>query len=258
MSTVKQSSEGIPAEVEPVSELERDIALLLRAENRDPFRLLGPHIVEEGEEKRLVTRAFFPRAVEASIILKGLSDAVPARRIAPEGLFEAVLPLFPHLPISADTYQWKVVAEDRSVQEVHDTYAFPPLLSDFDLYLMGEGTHYQKYEKMGAHPVVVDGVPGVQFGVWAPNAMRVSVVGDFNQWDGRISPMRNRGPSGVWELFVPGLAEGAIYKYEIRPMSGGVPLLKGDPYAFRSELRPNTGSIVCAPGSPSMERLGMD
>ena len=109
---------------------------------------------------------------------------------------------------------------------------------------MGEGTHYQKYEKMGAHPAVIDGVAGVQFGVWAPNAMRVSVVGDFNQWDGRINPMRNRGPSGVWELFVPGLAEGAMYKYEIRPASGGQSLLKSDPYGFRSELRPNTGSIV--------------
>ena len=98
--------------------------------------------------------------------------------------------------------------EGQPAREVHDTYAFPPLLSDFDLYLMGEGTHYQKYEKMGAHPVVVDGVAGVQFGVWAPNAMRVSVVGDFNQWDGRTHPMRNRGPSGVWELFVPGLGGG--------------------------------------------------
>ncbi len=244
MSIVKQSSGEFPAETEPASGLDREIALLLRAESRDPFRLLGPHIVEEGDEKRLVARCFFPRATQASIILKERSDAIPARRISPEGLFEAVLPLFPHLPISADSYRWRVMEEGQPVREVHDTYAFPPLLSDFDLYLMGEGTHYQKYEKMGAHPAVVDGVAGVQFGVWAPNAMRVSVVGDFNQWDGRISTMRNRGPSGVWELFVPGLAEGAVYKYEIRPMSGGHPLLKSDPYGFRSELRPNTGSIV--------------
>jgi len=244
LSLVKHSSGELPAETEPVTELERDIALLLRAENRDPFRLLGPHIVEEGEEKRMVVRGVFPRATNVSVILKGHSDAIPAQRIRPEGIFEAVLPLHPHLPISPDSYMWRVMDEGQSVREVHDTYAFPPLLSDFDLYLMGEGTHYQKYEKMGAHPAVVDGVPGVQFGVWAPNAMRVSVVGDFNQWDGRISSMRNRGPSGVWELFVPGLAEGAVYKYEIRPMSGGNTLLKSDPYGFRSELRPNTGSIV--------------
>jgi 1,4-alpha-glucan branching enzyme len=227
-----------------VSEFERDIGLLIRAESRDPFRLLGPHFVEEGGDKRLVARCFFPRAADVFLLLKDRSDAIPAPRIHPDGLFEAALPLFPYLPISADSYRWRVIEEGQPVREVHDTYAFPPLLSDFDLYLIGEGTHYQKYEKMGAHPAVVGGVAGVQFGVWAPNAMRVSVVGDFNQWDGRISPMRNRGPSGVWELFVPGLAEGAIYKYEIRPMSGGYPLLKSDPYGFRSELRPNTGSIV--------------
>ena len=146
--------------------------------------------------------------------------------------------------MAPDIYRWRVMEDGQPTREVHDTYAFPPLLSDFDLYLMGEGTHYQKYEKMGAHPAVVDGIAGVQFGVWAPNAMRVSVVGDFNQWDGRVNSMRNRGPSGVWELFVPGLAEGAVYKYEIRPISGGPPLLKSDPYGFRSELRPKTGSIV--------------
>jgi 1,4-alpha-glucan branching enzyme len=244
LSVVKPSSGELPAETEPVSEFERDIALLLSAENRDPFRLLGPHVVEEGEEKRLVARGFFPRATQVSVILKERSDTIAARRISPEGLFEAVLPLYSHLPISADSYRWRVAEEGQPVREIHDAYAFPPLLSDFDLYLIGEGTHYQKYEKMGAHPVVVDSVAGVQFGVWAPNAMRVSVVGDFNQWDGRTHAMRNRGPSGVWELFVPELGEGAVYKYEIRPMSGGHPLLKSDPYGFRSELRPNTGSIV--------------
>lgn len=244
MSVVKPASGDVPAETEPVSEFEHEIALLVRAESRDPFRFLGPHIVEEGEGKRLVARCFFPRASQVFLNLKERSDAIPAQRLSPEGLFEADLPLFPHLPIAAGSYRWRVEEEGQPAREVHDTYAFPPLLSDFDLYLIGEGTHYQKYEKMGAHPTVVDGVAGVQFGVWAPNAMRVSVVGDFNHWDGRVSPMRNRGPSGVWELFVPGLVEGAVYKYEIRPMSGGCPLLKSDPYGFRAELRPNTGSIV--------------
>src|SRR5580704_11280703 len=239
LNVVKPSSEELPVQTGLANEIERDIALLLRAENRDPFRLLGPHTVGEGEEKRLVVRGFFPRATQVSVILENHSGGIPARRISPEGLFEADLPLHPHLPISPVIYRWRVVDEVQPLREIHDTYAFPPLLSDFDLYLMGEGTHYQKYEKMGAHPAVVNGVAGVQFGVWAPNAMRVSVVGDFNQWDGRVNPMRNRGPCGVWELFVPGLAEGSIYKYEIRPMSGGHPLLKSDPYGFRSELRPN-------------------
>ncbi len=226
------------------SELERDVALLLRAENRDPFRLLGPHIVEEGEEKRMVVRGFFPWASQASILMNSQENPISAVRISPEGLFEAVLPIFPELPVAPGSYRWMIQEPGQPERELHDAYAFPPLLSGFDLHLMGEGTHYLKYEKMGAHPAVIDGVAGVQFGVWAPNALRVSVVGDFNRWDGRTHPMRNRIPSGVWELFVPEVSEGAIYKYEIRPMSSDLPILKSDPYAFRGELRPNTGSIV--------------
>jgi len=244
LSTANSFPSDPVTEVEPVSEFERDVALLLRAENRDPFRLLGPHIVEEGDSKRLVVRGFFPRASDVSVSVEGSKNPIPAIRVFPEGLFEAVLPLLPELPISPTTYRWRVQEPGQPERESYDAYAFPPLLSDFDLYLMGEGTHYQKYEKMGAHLAVIEGVAGVQFGLWAPNAMRASVVGDFNQWDGRTHPMRNRGPSGVWELFVPGLDEGAIYKYEIRPPSGGLPLLKSDPYGFRCELRPNTGSIV--------------
>jgi 1,4-alpha-glucan branching enzyme len=243
--TVRSPHSGLPAaEFAQMSEFDRDVALLVRAENRDPFRLLGPHVVEEDERRRLVVRGFFPRASEVFVLLQGHADAIPASRIHADGLFEATLPLHPHLPISAASYRWRVVEQGQPTSEFHDPYAFPPLLSDFDLYLIGEGTHYLKYDKVGAHPVVIEGVAGVQFAVWAPNAMRVSVVGDFNHWDGRSHPMRNRGPSGVWELFVPGPAEGAIYKYEIRPGSGDLPLLKSDPYAFRSELRPNSGSIV--------------
>jgi 1,4-alpha-glucan branching enzyme len=248
LDIAKQSTDDRAEDTELVSEFERDIALLLRAENRDPFRLLGPHIVEEAEEKRLVVRGFFPQAGHVQVILKGHPDPIPAGRISAEGLFEAVLPLFPELPISPSSYRWRVWQDGQAENEFHDAYAFPPLLSDFDLYLMGEGTHYLKYEKMGAHPVTVDGVAGVQFGVWAPNAMRVSVVGDFNSWDGRTHPMRNRGPSGVWELFVPGLSEGSLYKYEIRPLTSDLPILKSDPYAFRSELRPYTSSIVASLG----------
>ena len=244
MDTVRSESGELVPEIAPVSEFERDIALLLRAENRDVFRLLGPHISEDGEEKRLVVRGFFPRASEAFVLLKGHPDPIPAGRISSEGLFEAVLPLFAELPISPATFRWRVIEPGQPDSEFHDTYSFPPLLSDFDLYLMGEGTHYLKYEKMGAHPAVIEGVAGVQFAVWAPNALRVSVVGDFNRWDGRTHTMRNRGPSGVWELFVPELSEGAIYKYEIRPVSGDSLLLKSDPYAFRAELRPKSGSIV--------------
>ena len=227
-----------------LSEFEREVASLLRAENPDPFRLLGPHIVEDEASRRLVARAFFPRASDAFVIIAGNPHLIHARLISPEGLFEAELPLPPTLPIAPSRYFWRIREFSQPERETYDAYAFPPVLTDFDLYLMGEGTHYQKYEKMGAHLAVIDGVAGVQFGVWAPNAMRVSVVGDFNQWDGRTHSMRNRGPSGVWELFVPGLDEGAIYKYEIRPLVSTLPVMKSDPYAFRSELRPKTGSIV--------------
>ena len=252
MDPLKQSSGDLAEQGEAPSELERDVALLLRAENRDPFRLLGPHIVQQGEEggeykekeKRLAVRGFFPWASEASILMNGQADPISAVRISPEWLFEAVLPILPELPVAPGSYHWKVREPGQPERELHDGYAFPPLLSDFDLHLMGEGTHYLKYEKMGAHPVMIEGIAGVHFAVWAPNAVRVSVVGDFNRWDGRTHPMRNRGPSGVWELFVPGLSEGAIYKYEIRPASSDLPILKSDPYAFRGELRPNTGSIV--------------
>ena len=240
LSTAKTSSDEPVAPKRPLSEVE----LLSRAEHPDPFHLLGPHITGEGDANRLVVRAFLPKASEASVLLEGHANPIPASRVSPEGLFEAVLPIAPVLPISPSSYRWRVSEAGYAVREFYDSYAFPSLLSDFDLHLMGEGTHYLKYEKMGAHPVTISGIAGVQFAVWAPNAMRVSVVGDFNQWDGRTHPMRNRGPSGVWELFVPELAEGAIYKYEIRPMSADLPVLKSDPYGFYSELRPKTGSIV--------------
>ena len=128
--------------------------------------------------------------------------------------------------------------------ERHDPDAFPPLLTDFDLHLFAEGRHYRAYDMMGAHVRTVEGVAGVHFVVWAPNALRVSVVGDFNGWDGRCHPMRSIGSTGLWELFIPDLPEGAVYKYEIRPQSGDAPFLKADPYAFAAELRPKTASLI--------------
>ncbi len=245
MSTTKTSpKEPLISAKKPLSDAE----LLSRAEHPDPFRVLGPHIAGEGDAKRLVVRAFLPKASGASVLLEGQPAAIQAARISAEGLFEAVLPLPPVLPISPSIYRWRVSENGSIVSDFFDSYAFPALLSDYDLHLMGEGTHYLKYEKMGAHPATVLGIAGVQFAVWAPNAMRVSVVGDFNQWDGRASPMRNRGPSGVWELFVPELTERAIYKYEIRPMHSDLPILKSDPYGFYAELRPIAARI--ATGSP--------
>src|SRR5215475_7370747 len=130
--------------------------------------------------------------------------------------------------------------------EIEDPYRFPPILSDFDLYLLGEGTHVSLYEKLGAHPMVLDGVAGVAFAVFAPAAKRVSVVGDFNLWDGRRHAMRVRG-NGFWEIFVPEARAGDKYKYEIVGPDGHLLLLKSDPLAAAAELRPRTASIVVDP-----------
>ncbi len=225
-------------------ELAREIELLRRAEHADPFHILGPHTVEANGEKCVAIRAFLPGARDVSIVLDGAPAPVAAQRIHSDGFFEAVLPYSDALLATPTAYRLRVTDLEGSSREIIDPYAFPPLLTDFDLHLMGEGTHYLKYEKLGAHVCEVASVRGVHFGVWAPNARRVSVVGDFNQWDGRVHPMRLRGSTGVWELFVPTLDEGLTYKFEIRPNSSEIPMLKADPYAFYAELRPKSGSVV--------------
>jgi hypothetical protein len=141
---------------------------------------------------------------------------------------------------SPTAYRVQFRFADGNTWEGYDPYAFPPLLTEYDLYLSGEGTHYLKYEKQGAHVREINGVRGVHFAVWAPNAQRVSVVGDFNFWDGRVHTMRDRGASGLWELFIPGLDEGALYKFEIRSRYGNFVRLKSDPYGFAAELRPKS------------------
>ena len=222
----------------------QEVESILRAEHADPFHVLGPHAVEVAGEKRLAIRAFLPHASEVAVVFDDGRAPCPAACIHPDGFFEAVIPDVDSSRLTPVFYRFRVHHADGSSREIHDAYAFPPLLTDFDLHLIGEGTHYQKYEKLGAHLREVAGVRGVHFGVWAPNAPRVSVVGDFNQWDGRVHPMRHRGGSGVWELFIPGLHEGMVYKFEIRPNVGALPFLKADPYAFYSELRPKSGSVV--------------
>jgi 1,4-alpha-glucan branching enzyme len=174
------------------------------------------------------------------------------RRIHPAGFYEAICPWpldNPQRPSGDETdtglagqYLIKFADEQGSEKTMHDPYAFPPLLSDYDLYLLGEGTHWDAYNRLGAHLRTVNGVEGVNFAVWAPNARSVSVVGDFNQWDGRRHPMRKLIPSGVWELFIPGLEEGERYKFEIR---GRHEILeKTDPFCFAAERPPLTASIV--------------
>jgi 1,4-alpha-glucan branching enzyme len=161
-------------------------------------------------------------------------------RVHPDGLFEALYPdrceVFPY------RLRWMKAA--GAEVEAEDPYRFPSTLSDYDLYLLGEGAHYRVYEKLGAHLTSLEGVGGVRFGVWAPNARRVSVVGDFNGWDGRVHPMRLHPGNGIWELFIPGVQEGALYKFEIQARNGEPIALKADPYAFAFELAPYPASVV--------------
>ena len=221
-----------------------EIESILRAEHGEPFAILGRHPVQVGAERAIAVRAFLPRANEVTVVLENGGASYPARRIHPDGFFEAVIPYSDGILASPTSYRLHLGYWDGSNEGVYDPYAFPPLLTDFDLHLITEGTHYLKYEKLGAHVREVAGVRGVHFAVWAPNAQRVSVVGDFNHWDGRMHPMRNRGTSGLWEVFIPGLDEGMIYKFEIRSNNQDHPLLKADPYAFYAEVRPKSGSIV--------------
>jgi len=217
---------------------------LLAARNADPFGILGPHPVSSPYGRLWSIRAFHPRAVEAHILLEGQANSLPMRCLRDEGFFEATLPAPSETPPAASSYRIRFRNEYGDIWEIYDPYAFPYLLTEFDLYLMGEGRHYDTYEKMGAHVKTLEGVQGVHFAVWAPNASRVSVVGNFNGWDGRIHPMRSRGNSGVWEFFLPEQGEAAVYKYEILGPDGNLTPLKADPYGFASELRPNTGSVV--------------
>ena len=221
-----------------------DAQLLLRAEHGDPFSFLGPHAVERDGSRRFVVRAVQPHAAQVTVLIAGRE--IPAARIESGGVFEALLPVEISQRPSPRDYRQLVRWHDGNTSDFADPYAFPPVITEFDLHLIGEGTHYQLYDALGAHVREIDGLRGVQFAVWAPHAERVSVVGDFNAWDGRVHPMRARGGTGVWELFLPGLADGAVYKFEIRSKLGPTPFMKADPCAFRSELRPRSGSVVAS------------
>jgi 1,4-alpha-glucan branching enzyme len=237
------------AAVNPQEALEKDIELIARGEDSDPFAVLGPHWTEQDGKKSLAIRVFRPNAAEVSVLWGKKAEPHRAVRRHPEGVFEAQIPASAtgksqSEAVAPGAYRLQIRFSDGNVFETFDLYAFPPVLTEYDLYLSGEGTHYQKYEKLGAHVREVAGVRGVHFGVWAPNARRVSVVGNFNFWDGRVHPMRHRGSSGIWEIFIPGLDEGEVYKFEILSRVGNQLGLKTDPYGFAGEMRPNNASVV--------------
>jgi 1,4-alpha-glucan branching enzyme len=207
---------------------------VIAARHSDPFNYLGPH----RENNRTVVRVFLPEASQVVALAPDGSERALACLDA-AGLFAG--------PVETTQYRLRARYGEQEI-EFDDPYRFPPVLSDLDLYLLGEGNHLRLYEKLGAHPMVMDSVAGVAFAVWAPNARRVSVVGDFNLWDGRRHAMRVRG-NGYWEIFVPGARPGDKYKYEIVSRNGALLPLKSDPCAAVAEMRPATASIVIDPAA---------
>lgn len=206
---------------------------IVEGRHGDPFSVLGLHKREAG----WVVTSFVPGAEQLSVLTGKAGKPVEAMAIPGcDGLFCAALPRKSDYRLRAEGH--------GATWEFDDPFRFGPVLGEMDEYLLGEGTHKRLWQVLGAHVVTHEGVEGTHFAVWAPNADRVSVVGDFNVWDGRRHPMRRRGPTGVWETFIPGLGEGATYKYEIRGHNGYVGPLKADPVGFGSEHPPANASVV--------------
>src|SRR5262249_49506957 len=216
--------------------LEKSLTDLAAGLHRDPFAVLGPHPDEHGRE--IVVRTLQPAARAVDVRLLSTGELHPMRPRGKGGIFEATIAGAERID-----YRLRITYASGLDAEVGDPYRYGRVLSDFDLHLIGEGTHRRLFEKLGAHRIVLDATSGVHFAVWAPNADRVSVIGDSNGWDGRIHPMRLLVRSGVWELFIPELPEGEKYKFEIRTRAGGL-LKKSDPFGFAFEIPPQTASVV--------------
>ena len=207
---------------------------LVYSESSNPHRMLGAHVTEDG----LMIQAFIPTAASVSVKLKPSGKVYEMEREDEAGFFAV---LIPRKRIAE--YTLVVTYDNGTVQEREDPYAFAPQIDEQELKKFEAGICYDIYERLGAHVKEVQGVKGVYFAVWAPCAMRVSVVGDFNMWDGRRHQMRKLGDYGVFELFIPGLDVGCVYKYEVKAPNGDA-MLKADPYGTYAELRPDNASIV--------------
>jgi 1,4-alpha-glucan branching enzyme len=212
-----------------------DVDAIVGASHDDPFAVLGLHQTAAG----WVVRAFVPGADAVRAIDANGQTIVELKRRHPAGFYEGLT------RGGRSRFAYQLAAENAGgAWQFYDPYSFGPLLGQLDEHLLVEGTHRQLYERLGAHPTLHDAVAGVHFAVWAPDAKRVSVVGDFNAWDGRRHQMRKRVDSGLWEIFLPGVKEGTVYKYEILGADGTLQPLKADPIGFAGELRPSTASVV--------------
>lgn len=200
-----------------------------------PQHLLGIHDYGEGQ----VITVYRPHAREVFVTNPTGKAPVQMERLA-EGLYGAY---FPKKKYNGTKYLIRTTYEDGTTVSVADCYAFPSLISDYDVYLFAEGKNYDIYDKLGAHPMTIDGVEGTYFAVWAPNARRVSVVGDFNMWDGALNPMQINSASGIYEIFMPGVKPGAVYKFQILTRKGDI-LYKADPYGNQAQVRPDNANVV--------------
>ncbi len=212
-----------------------EIDHILGAHHADPFSVLGMHGYGEG----LAVRVFRPDAKSISVVDAGDSKRDwPMQRVHEEGFFEVKIDRREYFD-----YRLRIEPWNGEQHETADPYSFQQILGATDIYLHAEGNHYDAYQKLGAHLTVVDGIYGCTFAVWAPNAQRVSVIGDFNRWDGRVHPMRKLLGSGIWEIFIPDVQEGAHYKFEVKSAHGAL-LIKSDPYAFFAQHGLQTASLV--------------
>ena len=220
-----------------LSAAERDS--LVKLQHRSPHTLLGMHPLGDGTG--LVVRALLPKTARVEAVPTHEKDqpTIPLKRIHAAGLYEGVT----HAANRVYAYDLVITDTQGGVRRTRDPYSFMPTVGEADLFLFGQGNERRIYDKLGAHLREIDGVPGASFGVWAPNAQRVSVVGDFNGWDGRCHAMRLLGSSGVWELFVPGVRQGTCYKFEIRSSRGAIGL-KTDPYGFHFEVAPKNAAVL--------------
>jgi len=219
-----------------------ELKAILNARHGSPHSVLGMHPCTYRRRPGLVVRAFLRDAARCDVVLtQDTPPAVfPMKSLAAEGLFEVLVPN----RAEVCAYELRATSADGRVRQFRDPYCFLPTLGDQDLYLFNEGNEHRIYEKLGAHVRDLGGVAGVAFAVWAPAAARVSVIGDFNGWDGRYHPMRGLGASGVWEIFIPGLGPGELYKFEIRDRRGAL-RIKTDPYGTRFEGPPGNAARVC-------------
>jgi 1,4-alpha-glucan branching enzyme len=232
VANLPRSSPGESMSFDISTELDR----VIHATHHDPFVVLGLHPLSH-DPSCAVIRTFLPLADSVKLVAGG--EKQDMYKMRDEGLFELVIANYSE----GFTYHFEATCHNNTIRSLQDPYRFLPQLSEYDCHLYAKGNHYEIYNKLGAHPTTIDGITGTIFRLWAPSAQRVSIIGDFNYWDGRVHQMRSIEASGIWELFLPSISRGEIYKYEILTQQGSI-LEKADPYQFYGELRPKTASVV--------------